>query len=131
MTFRTFLWGSNQQRSAVLALEFIKVRTDLYFVLGSLEQAGENRAALGWRVDVVEEPASPARSVEQTVALDELRLTIHLKDEADATNEIERRRTGSFSIALKEALTVQDTRTEAAVSRTGSCSWTATSPSSL
>lgn len=31
----------------------------------------------------MEDPASPARSVKQTVALDELRLTIHLNGEAD------------------------------------------------
>lgn len=31
----------------------------------------------------MEDPASPARSVKQTVALDELRLAIHLNGEAD------------------------------------------------
>lgn len=76
----TFFWGSNQQCSAVLALEFIKIGTDLYFIFGSLEQAGEDGAAFGGGVDVLEEPARPAGSVEETVALNVLRLAVNLKN---------------------------------------------------
>lgn len=74
----TFFSSSDQQRSAVLALEFVEVRTDLYLVLSSFEHAREDGAALwGW-VDVLEEPGSPAGAVEQAVALDVWRLAVHL-----------------------------------------------------
>lgn len=77
--FHTFFWHSNQYYSAVLALEFIEIGTDLYLILCSLEQVGEDGAALGGGIDVLEEPGPPAGSVEETVALDELRLAINLK----------------------------------------------------
>lgn len=80
----------------------------------------------------MEEPASPGGSVEETVALDELGLTVHLHGEADErSSEKRRNQKVSLAIILQKALTVQDTRMEAAVSMAGSCSWTATSPSSL
>lgn len=75
----TFFWGPDQQRSAIFALEFIKVGTDLYLVLGSFEQAGEDGAAFRGGIDVLEEPHSPAGPVGQTVPLDVLRLTVNLE----------------------------------------------------
>lgn len=50
----------------------------------------------------MEEPASPARSVEQTIALDELRLTIHLNDEADVTSEIRSEKLDNLVSLLKK-----------------------------
>lgn len=75
----TFLRHSNQQRPAVLALEFIEIGADLQLVLGSPEQVGQDGAALGGGVDVLEEPVAPAGPVEETVALDKLGLTVDLE----------------------------------------------------
>lgn len=89
--FLTFLWCSDQQCSAVLALEFVKIGTDLYLILCSFEQAGEDGAALRGGVDVLEEPGSPDGSVEETVALDVLRLAVNLFEQREAAGENEKK----------------------------------------
>jgi len=133
--FITLFRGSDQQSPAVLPLEFVEIGTDLHLVLGSFEQAGEDGEALGGGVDVLEEPASPAGSVEETVALDVLRLTVNLDEPRVGFRggelKLNPRLPPCDPQTRREPLTVQDTRMEAVVSVAGSCSWTATSPSSL
>lgn len=76
--FHTFLRHSNQQCPAVLPLEFIEIGADLQLILSTSEQVGQDGAALGRRIDILEEPVSPAGPVEQTVPLDELGLAVDL-----------------------------------------------------
>lgn len=83
----TFLRHSNQQRPAVFSLEFIEIGADLQLVLGSSEQVGQDGAALGGRVDILQEPVAPAGPVEQTVPLDELGLTVDLEIVQDGAGE--------------------------------------------
>lgn len=78
--FRTFLRHPNQQRPAVLPLELIEIGADLQLVLGASEQVGQDGAALGRRIDILEQPVAPAGPVEQTVPLDELGLAVDLKN---------------------------------------------------
>lgn len=62
----------------VSSLELVEVGPYLDLVLGAFEKVVEDGAALRGSVDVLEEPRSPAGPVEETVALDVLRLTVNL-----------------------------------------------------